>query len=110
MIRGDRFVVIDGRGLPALHPLGLGVAGVDEQAIRPGIEPLRVTESRQLLPDPNEGLLRGVLGEVSVAQDPVGHLLVVAVCRLGDLGEGRLVPLLRSHHEAWIHVPSAAGG
>ena len=47
--------------------------------------------------------------EVAIAQDAIGHLEEVSIHRLGDGGEGRFIPLLRSRHESWVHVPSAAG-
>ncbi len=46
---------------------------------------------------------------MAVVQDAVGDLQEVPVHRLGDGGEGRLIPLLRSHHESWVHVLSVAG-
>jgi hypothetical protein len=57
-----------GGPLPATP--GLGVAGMDEQAADPGVEPIRVAQPRKLTPGGGEGVLQGVLGEMGIAQDP----------------------------------------
>ena len=39
----------------------------------PGLEAIGLPQARQLAPGRDEGDLQGVLGEVRVAQDPMGH-------------------------------------
>src|SRR3954452_6223445 len=58
------------RPTPVRTPLG--IAGADEDAIRPRLEPLRIAKPRQLAPDLEERLLRRVFGEVGLAEDPLG--------------------------------------
>ena len=50
----------------------LGVAGTNEESVRPRIEAIRVAELREVSPG-QQRLLRRVLGEVEVAQDPARH-------------------------------------
>ena len=52
---------------------GLGVAGIDDQAMEPGVEALRLPQRGQVPPGPEQRLLRRVLGAMGVAQDPVGE-------------------------------------
>ena len=56
---------------PAALPPALGVAGAHDEPVRPGLEAGRVAELRKVSPDGEQRLLRRVLGEIDVAQDPV---------------------------------------
>ena len=49
----------------------LGIAGADEKPIRPSLEAGRVAQFGKVLPDTEQRLLGGVLGNVDMAQDPV---------------------------------------
>ena len=51
----------------------LGVRRPNDDAVRPGIEALRVPKAGQLLPHVDEGLLDSVLGRLRVAEDVVGE-------------------------------------
>ena len=51
----------------------LAMAGVDQQAVQPGVEPVRVTKSPDVPPGGDERLLCGILGGGVVAQDQPGH-------------------------------------
>jgi hypothetical protein len=62
---------------------------VDDEAIEPRVEPLRFAKCRQVAPRPEQRLLGGVLGPVTVAQDPhcQGEAAVdVARRKLGERG------------------------
>jgi hypothetical protein len=59
------------RPAPLLPPLR--IAGMHEEPVRPGVRARRVSKARKLLPDGEQRLLRRVLGEVDVAQDPARH-------------------------------------
>jgi len=61
----------DGRR-PTASPLRFVVAGVDEDAVNPRLEPLGIPKLRDAAPGENEGVLQCVLGESRVAQDPEG--------------------------------------
>ena len=50
-----------------------GVAGIHEEPMGPGLEPIGIPEARQMTPRVEQCLLRGVLGEVRVTQDPACH-------------------------------------
>ena len=58
---------VDDRG-PAGSP-ALGPARADDDAVGPGVEPVRVAEGREVAPDRHEGLLDRILGGVRVAED-----------------------------------------
>ena len=77
-------------GRPATFLPALGVAGAHEEPVRPGLEAGRVAELRKVLPDAQQRLLRRILGEVEVAQDPARHGKVP----IGDLGRKEGVRLL----------------
>ncbi len=94
-------------GRPATFLSSLGVAGAHEEPVRPGLKAGRVAELRKVPPDAQQRLLRRILGEVEVAQDPARHGKVP----IGDLGRKEgvrlLVTSLSSDHEIGIHASSA---
>ena len=47
----------------------LGVAGVDERSVEPGVEPVRIAESGQLAPGDHQRLLHRILGKADVTED-----------------------------------------
>ena len=80
-----------------------GVAGVDQDAMEPRVETIRVAQGRKLPPHLDEGHLDGVLGEAGVAQDAVGDE-DAAVADLADEGGERfLVAAPRLIHDASEH-------
>ena len=92
-------------------PAGLGVAGAHEEPVRPGVKARRVAELRKVPPDGQQRLLRRVLGEVDVAQDPVRHRVEPVAGGDGEAREGLLVTVLCPDHEIGIHAlpPMSAG-
>lgn len=56
---------------PALAGRGEN-AGPHDQATQPGVEPIGLSEAREVLPGSHERLLESVLGGTAVAKDPVG--------------------------------------
>ena len=48
----------------------LGIAGVHQEPEDPCFEPVRIPQLGQVSPRLEQGALRGVLGQVRVAQDP----------------------------------------
>ena len=61
------------------------VTGVDEEPPQPGVESVRVTESGQVAPRDDEGLLRGGLGTVGIPDDEPGdavELIDPEACQL----------------------------
>ena len=91
-------------GRPAAGPAGLGVAGAHEEPVRPGVKARRVAELGKVPPDGQQRLLRRILGEVDVAQDPVRHRVEPVAGGDGEAREGLLVTVLRPDHEIGIHT------
>ena len=50
----------------------LGDADVDEEALEPRIEAVRIAESAQVTPGDHQRVLEGILGPIDVAEDPLG--------------------------------------
>ena len=61
---------------------------------------------RQIVPDRDQGLLKRVLGEVMVAQDPVGDREQPAADESRQPLEGLLFATRRAFHEFSLHVVS----
>ena len=95
-------------GCPAALLFRLGVAGANEEAIRPGVEARGVAKLRKVLPDAQQRLLRRILGKVEVAQDPARHGQVPIRDPGGKVGKCPLVSVLGLDHEIGIHAPSAS--
>ena len=60
-------------GRPGVRAMPLGVAGTNEEPVRPGVEARRVAKLWKVPPDSDQRLLGRVLGEIDVAQDPARH-------------------------------------
>src|SRR5207245_4900207 len=80
------------------------VTGAHEEPVRPGVEARRVAETGKVLPDGEQRLLRRVLGEVDVAQDPARDGKESIRDPGGNQPEGRLVTVLGEDHEVGIHA------
>jgi len=99
---------LDGVRLAAPVPC-LAIADVDQDAIRPAVEAVRVRELRQVPPDQDDRLLGRILGQMEVAKDPVGDREETRIDRVGDLGERRLISPLRLLDQPSLHdLPSRA--
>ena len=61
-----------------------------------------------MLPDAEQRLLRGVLGELDVAEDPVRHRQEPIRNGIDQVGKCLLVAALCTCHELGVHVPSNA--
>ena len=90
------------------HAARFGVAGAHQQLVRPRLEAGWVSELRQAPPDPQQGLLRGVLGQLAVAEDALRNGLQPPSVHDDKPGERLLIPSLCRHHELGIH-PSPHG-
>ena len=71
----------------------LGMAGVDEQPVGPGLEPVRIPQRGQVPPRLEQRPLRRVLGQVRVAQDPARNRMEL-VTDESDLDRRGLHPAL----------------
>ena len=76
---------------PASPPAGRIDAGVDGESLKPGIEPVRIAQDRQIPPCPNESFLDRVLREGAVAEDESSHGLQPRDGRAGKHGEGVMI-------------------
>ena len=74
-------------------------ARVDEQAVDPGIEPLRIAERRQVAPSPDQCLLDRVSRELVVPEDQPGCRVQPRDGRAGQRREGVMIASLRSLDE-----------
>ena len=82
---------------------------MDDQAIEPGLESVRITESRQVAPRSEERPLRGVLCPMDVTQDPVGEGVTAIDVRGGERGEGVFVTSTRPLYEIGLHLGPIPG-
>ena len=79
---------------PGARAAGLRVARVDEQALEPGVEAVRIAEAGQLSPGDHQRLLHGVLGPSDIPEDPLGDRHEPVTVRPGQDGKGLPVPSL----------------
>src|SRR4051812_14709161 len=90
-------------GVPRSRAACLGIAGVDQEALQPGVETVRIAEARQLTPGDHQRLLYGVLGPSDVPQDPSGDPHQPVAARPDKDGECLPVPVLCLLDEVSIH-------
>jgi glutamate carboxypeptidase len=69
----------------------------------PGVSDMKSGLVREVLPDAQQRLLRGVLGEVEITQDPARHGEEPIRDAGGKVGVGLLVSSLSPEHEFGIH-------
>ena len=91
-----------------------GVAGVDEEPVGPGLEPVRIPQPGQVLPRVEQRPLRGILGQVRVTQDPPRDRMEVVAHAPDQSVERRFVAVHRPLDESPLHPspladPSGAG-
>jgi hypothetical protein len=92
---------------PAAVSLALGVAGAHEEPVRPGLKAGRVAQLRKISPDRQQRLLRRVLGEADVAQDPVRDRVQPPTGSDREARECLLIAALRRLHELDVHAASS---
>ena len=93
-------------GRRATYPASLCVAGAHQKPVRPGVKARRVTELWEVPPDGQQRLLRCVLGEIGVPQDPVRHRMESVAGGNGKACKCLFVALLRPYHEFGIDASS----
>ena len=94
---------------PAPNSMTLGVAGANEEPVRPRLKAGGVAKLWQISPDGQQRLLRRVLGQIRVAQDPVRHCMEAVTDGDGEAREGLLVSSLRAGHQLEVHVAPTGG-
>ena len=96
---------------PPLAAPNLVLAGVDEEAMEPGVEPLGISQTPEVTPGSDQGVLNGVLGGIPVAEDPPRDRVQAVVCRNREGLEGLVVAPLRALDELGRHrYPSVRRG
>ena len=110
-IRGGGFVRWDEANACPPAPIArrLRVACAHHEAVEPCLEPLRVAKCWQVAPRAEKGLLRRILGEMHVSQDPVGEGIATVDGGGRQRGERVLVATLCPFDESGLHVRSWLG-
>jgi hypothetical protein len=91
-------------------PAGLVDRGVDDQSVEPGVETLRIAQSRQVAPGPDERLLDRIARELTVAEDQAGGR-VQSCCSCPHEHRERvaIAPTCAFHERPLVHGPSLRG-
>ena len=77
---------------------------------QPGVEAIRITESRQIAPGTDEALLNRILGQVRVPEDQPGSCVQPPEGAIDELGKGVMIAMLRPVDElSLIHDRLACG-
>ena len=71
-------------------------AGIDGQAMEPGVEAIRITEPRQIAPGANETVLNGVLRQLGIAKDQASGRVKPSKGAVDQHGEGVVIASPRS--------------
>ncbi len=88
-IRDDRLELDFDR--PATPPADGHQAGVDEDSVEPGVESIRVAETGQIAPGPQEGVLDHVVCELAVPDDQPGGRIQPRDGDADKRGEGVMI-------------------
>ena len=86
------------------HPSRLIDAGVDEQAVDPGVEPVGIPKRGQITPGADEGVLHRVLGLLEIPKDEPGGGIQAGDRGACQRGEGVMIAVPRSLHEFSLHL------
>src|SRR4029079_6642150 len=86
---------LDLDGTPSTAPHHVET-GVDEQSMKPGVEPVDVAQRRQVPPASDHRLLDGVSRELTIAEDQASGRVQPRDGPAGEHGEGVMIATLRS--------------
>ena len=67
--------------------------GMDDQAVEPGVEPVRVTQAREIAPGADERVLDRVACELRVPDDQTGDRVQPHEGQVDERGEGVMIAL-----------------
>jgi hypothetical protein len=81
----------------------LGDANVRQEAMDPGVEPVRIAEAREVTPGDHQRILQGILGPIDISEDPMRDREESVTAEFDQVDKRRLVPVLRRYHEVAIH-------
>jgi hypothetical protein len=88
--------------VPAAHAARFRIARIDEEALQPGVEAVRIAEAGQLTPGDHQRLLHGILGPSDIPEDPLRDRHEPVAMRSRQDGECLPVTALRLLHEIAI--------
>ena len=88
---------------PASRTACLAVAGPAHEPVCPCVEPLRIAQTRKILPGIHERLLQSVLGTVRIPEDADGDRVQAIRDEMYQGGECLLVTSLRTLDELALH-------
>lgn len=69
-------------------------AGMDEESMQPGVEPVAITKTAEIAPSPDEGVLDGILCGIPIAEDPPRDRVQAVVCGGSKVIEGLAIASL----------------
>jgi hypothetical protein len=81
------------QGTPARSADVVGT-GMDEESVEPGVESVAVTQTAQITPGSDEGVLDGILRGIPIAQDPPRDRVQAVVCGGREVIEGLVIASL----------------
>jgi hypothetical protein len=91
-------------------PAGLVNRGVDDKSVEPGVETLRIAQSGQVAPGPDERLLDRIARELAVAEDQAGGRVESRCSCPREHREGvAIAPTCAFHERPLVHGPSLRG-
>jgi hypothetical protein len=64
----------------------LGETRSDDEAMEPGVEPVRIAESRQITPGDHQRVLQGILGPIDVTKDPLSERVEAVATHTDQVG------------------------
>jgi hypothetical protein len=87
-------------------PLARGMidAFVDDEAMEPRVEPVRIAEPAQITPGDHQRVLQGILGPIDVTKNPMRQREQAIHARTNQVDERRLVPALGRLDELAVHL------
>jgi hypothetical protein len=98
---------IDRQNPKVRHALPLSArvtdADVDQDPLKPGVEPVRIAEASQVTPGDHQRVLKGILGPIDVTEDPVRDREQAIGARTYQVDECLPVVALGRLHEFAIH-------
>ena len=87
----------------------LGDADVDEEALEPRIEAVRIAEAPKVTPGDHQRVLQGILGPIDVAEDPLGGRKEPVLPSDDQVDICRPIPVLCRLDEIAVHGPRLVG-
>jgi hypothetical protein len=81
----------------------LGDAHVRQEAMDPGVEPVRIAEAWQIPPGDHKRVLQGVLGPIDIPEDPMRDREESVTTEPDQIDKCRLVTASRRFDEVAIH-------